>query len=177
MKRKAARIAKTRLFFALLLLGPMALCAAAQEGCSGFSWPVETEMAWMTSPLSEPAETGAQMPSLTAKAIALKLKPSQLITLPVKSGKKQPVAPDSYSGWFEIKSLPKSGLYQIALSHEGWIDVIQNGEPVQSQAFTGQKECKIVRKSVRFELGAGPVTVEISGAPADTVKVTIREAN
>ncbi len=177
MTRKAAQRGITKLFFAFVLLGPIALSANAQEGCSGFSWPVETEIAWMTSPASEPVESGAQLPGLAAKAIALKLKPSGLVTLPVKSGKKQPVAPDSYSGWFEIKSLPKNGLYQVTLSHEGWVDAIQNGEPVPSQAFTGKKECKIVRKSVRFKLGAAPVTIEISGAPAETIKVAIREAN
>ena len=73
--------------------------------------------------------------------------------------------------------MPKGGLYQISLSHEGWIDAVQNGELVQSHSFTGKQACKAVRKSVRYELGAGPVTVQISGAPVETVKVTIREAN
>ncbi len=124
MERKAAQKAKTAFVCALLLLGAAAIPAAAQEACSGFSWPVDTEIAWMTSPGSEPAVSGAKVPGLEAKAIALKLQPSAQVTLPVKSGTKKPIAPDSYSGWFEIASLPESGLYQVSLSDHGWIDVI-----------------------------------------------------
>lgn len=176
--RNTDQAANTRIILAVALLGATAIPAAAQEEYSGFGWPMGTEIAWMTSANSEAIESGAKMPGVAAKAIDLKLKPSKEVTLPVKSGmKKQAIAPDSYSGWFEVASLPKSGLYQISLSHEGWIDVAQNGEPVQSHGFTGKKGCKAVRKSVRFELGAGGVTIEISGAPAETVKVAIREVN
>ena len=71
----------------------------------------------------------------------------------------------------------KPGLYQISVSHNGWIDVAQNGAIVHSKAFTGARECAALHKSVRFEIGSGPVTVEISGAPAQTVKLAIRAAN
>ena len=177
MELKAAQ-ARIRFLPALILLGAMAIPAAAQEGCTGFGWPMSAEIAWMTAADSQAAETGAKMPGLAAKAIELKLKPSKEVTLPVKSGKKkQGIAADSYSGWFEIAGLPKAGLYQVSLSHEGWIDVAQNGELVQSKGFTGRKDCKAVHKSVRFELSAGPVIVEISGAPVETVKVSVREVN
>ncbi len=176
--RKTAQAANTRILLAVALLGAMAIPAAAQEECTGFGWPMGTEIAWMTSTDSESIESGAKMPGLAAKAIDLKLKPSKEVTLPVKSGmKKQGIAPESYSGWFEIASLPKGGLYQVTLSHEGWIDAVQKGELVESHGFTGKKGCKAVHKSVRYELGAGPVTIQISGAPAETVKVAIREVN
>jgi hypothetical protein len=152
--------------------------AAAQEGCAGFGFPLDTELAWMTAPDAETIETGAKIPALPAKAVSLKLKLSKDVTLPVKSGqKKQAVPPESYSGWFEITSLPKAGVYQISLSLHGWIDAAQNGELVQSRAFTGSPGCKTLRKSVRYEFGTGPLTVEVVGVPADTLKVTVREAN
>ncbi len=176
MKLKAAQ-SRMGILPAIILLGALAIPAAAQEGCTSFGWPMATEVAWMTAADSQAIETGAKMPGIAAKAIELKLKPSKDVTLPVKSGKKkQGIAPDSYSGWFEI-ALPKAGLYQLSLSHEGWFDAAQNGELVQSKGFTGRRDCKAVHKSVRFELGASPVIVQISGAPAETVKVTIREVN
>ncbi len=176
--QKTAQAANTRILLAFTLLGAMAIPAAAQEECKGFGWPMATEIAWMTSTDSEVMETGGKMPGLAAKAIDLKLKPSKEVTLPVKSGmKKQGIAASSYSGWFEIAALPKSGLYQISLSHEGWIDAVQNGELVQSHGFTGKRDCKAVHKSVRYELGAGPVTIQISGAPVEDVKVAVREVD
>ncbi len=185
MTRKTAQKTNTGLLLAFALLGAMAIPAAAQEapataeeGCSGFGWPMATEIAWMSAQDLETFDSGAKMPAPPAKAIAVKLKPSKDVTLPVKSGmKKQAVGPASFSGWMEIASLPKAGLYQISLSHEGWIDAVQNGESVLSHGFTGKKGCKAVHKSVRYELGAGPLTVQISGAPTETVTLAIRELN
>jgi len=176
--KHAARKANTTTFLAIALLGAMAIPAAAQEDCTGFSFPVETEIAWMKAADSESVEAGAKLPGLPAKAVTLKLKMTRDIALPVKSGrKKQAIGGGTYSGWFEIASLPKGGVYQISLSHDGWIDAAQNGELVQSQTFSGRPACKAVRKSVRYELGAGPLTVQVAGSPVETVKVTIREAN
>jgi hypothetical protein len=177
MRIKANRRTNAGFLLALTLSGAAALPAAAQEGCTGFAWPMETEIAWMTSSAAVSVGTGEKLQAPLAKAIALKLVPSKQAQLPFKPGiKKQAIAPDSYSGWFEIAGLPEGGLYQITISSHAWIDAVQNGELVQSQAFTGARECETVRKSVRYQLGAGPVTVQIDGAAAETVKVVIREA-
>ncbi len=175
---KARPRSKTRLLLALILSSALAIPAAAQEGCKGFAWPLETEIAWMSSPAGASIGSGETLQAPTASAIDLKLAPSNDAKLPFKSGaKKQAIAPDSYSGWFAIAGLPKDGLYQISISSYAWIDAVQNGEPTQSQAFTGAPACKLIRKSVRYKLAAGPITVQISGSPTETVKVAIREAN
>jgi hypothetical protein len=177
MTRKTAQ-ANTRFLLALTLLSAMAIPAVAEEDCTGFSFPVDTDIAWMKAADSVAIETGAKLPVPATKAVALKLKPTREVTLPVKSGrKKQAIGGGTYSGWFEIASLPKAGMYQISLSIDGWIDAAQNGELVQSHSFSGRPACKSVRKSVRYELGAGPVTVQVAGAPVDAAKITIREAN
>jgi hypothetical protein len=177
--KHATQKANTATFLAFALLGAMAIPATAQEdGCTGFSFPVDTEIAWMKAADSEAVEAGAKMPGLPAKAVTLKLKMTRDIALPAKSGRKrQAIGGATYSGWFEIANLPKSGMYQISLSLEAWIDAVQNGELVQSHSFSGRPACKAVRKSVRYELGAGPAIVQVAGSPVDTVKVTIREAN
>ena len=138
------------------LLGATAIPAAAQEGCTGFGWPMGTEIAWMTSADSEAIESGAKMPGLAAKAIDLKLKPSKEVTLPVKPGmKKQGIAADSYSGWFEIASLPKGGRYQVTLSHEGWIDAVQNGELVNRTDLPERKAAKPFTRASVTSLALG----------------------
>ena len=177
--RKTAQELKPRFLLAFALLGAMAIPAAAEEDCTGFSFSVDTDIAWMRSADSAAIETGAKVPALAAKAIALKLKPTRDITLPVKSGrKKQAIGNGTYSGWFEIASLPKAGMYQISLSIDG---LDRRGSEMESWCnptlSAESQACKSVRKSVRYELGAGPVTVQIAGAPVETVKVTIREAN
>ena len=68
----------------------------------------------------------------------------------------------------------KPGVYQVTLSGEGWIDLVQNGAALQSADHSGAKNCPGLRKSVRFEVGAAPVALQISGAPAETIKVAIR---
>jgi hypothetical protein len=152
--------------------------AAEDAGCGGFTWALDTELSWMAAPDGVSLESGAELPSPPSKAITLALQPAKSATMPVRPGvKKQAVGGDTFSGWLTLGGVAKPGLYQISLSHEGWIDVVQNGALVKSSAFTGRKECASIHKSVRFEIGSGPVTVQISGAPAQTVKLAIREAN
>ena len=67
----------------------------------------------------------------------------------------------------------KAGTYKITLSTEGWIDVEQNGQTVKSTAFSGAQGCEGVRKSVKFELAARPLTIELSGVPDNTIEIAV----
>jgi hypothetical protein len=152
--------------------------AADDAGCAGFTWALDTELAWMAATDGVSLESGAELPSPPSKAITLALQPAKSVTMPVTPGvKKQAVGADTFSGWLALSGVAKPGLYQISLSHGAWIDVVQNGALVPSQAFTGRKECVPIHKSVRFEIGPGPVTVQISGSSSQTVKLAIRAAN
>jgi len=51
---------------------------------------------------------------------------------------------------------------------------VQNGAELDSADHSGAKNCPGLRKSVRFNVGAAPVALQISGAPADSVRVAIR---
>ena len=65
---------------------------------------------------------------------------------------------DTYAAVVNVPKL-EPGLYQITLSGEAWIDVAQNGALVKSSDFSGQRDCPGVRKTVRFDLAAGPATI------------------
>ena len=154
------------------------VASAEDQACTGFSWPLDKEIGWMSAPESESVQTGGKISALPAKAVTLTLKPSKAEDLAVVSGvKKQAVGTDSFSGWFTIENVDKGGLYQISLSREGWIDVSQNGKLVDSTGFTGRRECTVLRKSVRYELAPGATLIQVVGAPADTIKVTIKQAD
>jgi hypothetical protein len=168
------------IIMAAIAVSSFSIAARAQDAsaCSGFNWPLETEISWLESADTETAQSGGELPALPAKAIALKLQPTKTVTFPVKPGmKKQGLGPESFSGFFTLTALPNPGIYQISLSHNAWIDVVQNKELMQSTGFTGKADCTKLRKSVRFEIGPGPVTVQIGGADVETIKVTIRPAS
>jgi hypothetical protein len=163
----------------LLVATAASLCcaSAALADCSGFKWPLDTELAWLAAGGDVALKSGGELDALPAKAITLALKPSNTVTMPVTAGvKQQAIGADTFSGWFTIPAGVKPGLYQVSISARAWIDVVQGGALVPSKGFSGRQECQAISKSVRFDLGPGPVTVQISGAPADSVRVTLNAA-
>ncbi|AGK57315.1 hypothetical protein HYPDE_28178 [Hyphomicrobium denitrificans 1NES1] len=169
-------------FWRLLPIAVLALTGmhgvAMAETCSGFKWPVDTEIGLIAAHEAEAVTTGGTIASIPTKAIELRLEPSPTVKFPITPGiKKQAIPQNSFSGWLTIAGVQKPGLYQITLPNHAWIDVVQNDELVQSTAFSGDPNCKTVRKSVRFELGVGSATVQIGGASENSIKLTIREAD
>ena len=165
------------LFAAAALLTAALPRAAAAETCTGFQWSVAAELSWVAAPDVEAVPTGGKIASIPDKAIELTLEPASSAKLPAASGiKKQAIPKDSFSGWFTIADVAKPGLYQITIPNRSWIDVVQNNELVSSTAFSGDKDCKSLRKSVQYELGVGPAVVQISGAPDKSMKLTIHAA-
>lgn len=152
--------------------------AAWAETCTGFKWSVESEIKLMAAPETEAVASGGQIASIPSKAIELKLEPAPSVKFPQASGiKKQAIPQSSFAGWFSIGEIGKPGLYQVTIPNHAWIDVVQNDDLVQSTAFSGDRDCKTVRKSVQFELGAGPATVQIGGVSEASMKLTIRPAD
>jgi len=160
--------------------------AASAETCTAFKWSVAADLTLMTAPEAVTVASGGAIASVPSKAIQLQLEPSPGIKFPAASGikfpaasgiKKQAIPQNSFSGWFKIDAIAKPGLYQITIPDHSWIDVVQNDDLVQSTAFSGDPECKTLRKSVQFELGSGPVIVQIGGSAEKTMKLTVREAD
>jgi hypothetical protein len=83
---------------------------------------------------------------------------------------------DSSGGVISISNLPKAGSYQVTTSAEGWIDAVQNGKAVGAAAHTGRRDCADVRKSVRFDLQPGAVTLQLSGVDSKSIKVAVLPA-
>ena len=171
---------------ALVLLGPAALAQGAHDhhppaksvpadgmsdGCESFKWPLDKERAAFNDAGLEKAASGAARGPLKEQAFTLVLVSAKDVAYAVPPAKKKD---DGFAGLVAFAAPEKPGLYQVTLSGEGWIDLVQNGAGLDSTDHTGAKKCAGLRKSVRFSVGAAPVTLQINAAPADTIKVAIR---
>jgi hypothetical protein len=80
-------------------------------------------------------------------------------------------------GWFGgavwLPSVERSATYQVTLSEEAWIDVIQDGKYVRSIGSSGRSDCPGLRKSVRSVLAPTPFVLQLSGAVLDAIVVAI----
>jgi hypothetical protein len=162
---------------AVLALSPAALAAEETGGCESFAWPLSTELQWMKAPDSEAVASGAKLPAPPAKAIAFSLEPMNAVTFPVApTGRLKPNG-DVYGGVLTFDGVGAPGLYQVTLQTGGWVDVIQNGKALKSTSHSGKSDCDGMRKSVRFNIGAGPVTIEFSNMKNDSIKFAIRHAD
>ena len=140
---------------ALLLSG-----GAARADCDHFKWSLAKEKAWFAL---SPEPAGAEIaPAERAVELALKQGDAAGFVLPLK----KPMGPSEYGGVVHIAALAKAGLYQVTLSNEAWVDVIQNQARARTRNVSRQSDCPAFAKSVRFELAAGPAVLQISGVAA-----------
>jgi len=158
---------------ALLFLAAAIGGANAQDasGCGKFKWSVARERAWFAAspkPVDAGAEVGAGDSGYVVALVAGDA--AGFVAAPGRAPK-----PGTFGGVVKT-SISKAGPYQITLSDEAWIDVVQNGASVKSSGFSGQKTCPGVRKSVRFDLAAGPATVQISNAEVAKIMLAVAPA-
>ena len=141
-------------------------------GCDKFKWPLDKERATLT---------GTDLPKLASGAsVTFPIPWASIVTLAPFADAKLPVAPErapksptSYAGFLQVGAPAKAGTYKITLSSEGWIDVVQDGHAVKSTAFSGAPGCEGVRKSVKFDFAAKPLTIELSSVPDNTIKIAV----
>ncbi len=154
-------------------VGALARPAVAQEpvGCDKFKWPIEAERALLTAPAIAQVTSGG---ALAAPPVAanVALTPFAQTKLPLPP-ERAPKAPDTFAGFVRLAAPPRPGTYKVTLAAEGWIDLVQDGRLVKSQAFSGATGCDGVRKSVKFELAAQPFTIQFSGMRANAIRLAV----
>jgi hypothetical protein len=160
-----------------LLLGLVASTAARAaepSGCDKFKWDITRERAALTAADRQKLESGAEIAALPAPGLSLTLRPiadAKLPTAPERAPKE-----GSFAGFARIPTAPKAGLYTVSLSAAAWIDVVQDGKVLRPMAFSGATDCDGIRKTVKYDLGAQPFVLQISGAPAPSISVAILPA-
>ncbi|KQP38341.1 hypothetical protein ASF49_04875 [Methylobacterium sp. Leaf104] len=150
---------------------PGALPAADPAACTRFDWSLLREQAWFSAAGLPRVEAGGTLPAAMPAAI-LVLKPQAEVAPPFAPSREP--TPGSYGGALHLEAPLAPGAYQVTLSDRAWIDVSQDGRTTRPPtASTMRPGCPMLAKSVRFQLGTAPITLLISGAPADTIRIAV----
>ena len=164
-----------RAALAALALALLAVAAEAEEpaACSQFKWPLAAERAWFEGGKLDEHRSGAAAGDLAPGAFALVLSPSAEVSFVLPpEGKPRPDKP--LGAILSFATVVAPGIYQVTLSDEAWIDIIQDGAYRPSLEFSGVHGCPGMRKSVRFHFKQAPLVLQLSGASAASLKVAIR---
>jgi hypothetical protein len=153
----------------LALLGP---ARATDDGCEKFAWSLAGERAAFAAPDKTAVAAGETLTAVPVGALVIRLQPGVQASFEMPPERK-PRTEQWHGGTVRLPALAKPGIYQITLSDDAWIDVIQNGRYARSVGSTGRSDCPGVRKSVRLDLDASPVVLQMSGVAGDTIAVTI----
>lgn len=148
--------------------------AHAEDGCDKFAWPLARERAQLAAPEKQNVRSGEELHTpLPAVLLQLKAGGADYAMPPERTPRTE-----SWSGGSLRFSGPeKAGVYQVSLSDEAWIDIVQDGRYARSVGSTGRSDCPGLRKSVRFELSASPFIVQISGVSSASIALTVGPVN
>jgi hypothetical protein len=156
-----------------LLAAPVS--AEAADGCDKFAWPLTQEQQQLAAALTMAAKAGDTLTGLPRAALVLELAaPADAkYTMPPE---RKPKAEKWFGGALSFPAPTKAGIYQITLSDEAWVDLVQDGRYARSVGSTGRSDCPGLRKSVRFEVSASPFVLQLSGVTTGTIKLTVAPA-
>jgi hypothetical protein len=157
---------------ALALLGAAPAWAAEEpSGCDKFKWPIDRERAALTAPDRTKLTSGGELVSLPSTGVTLALvtpADAKLPTPPERAPKE-----GTFAGFASIKTAPKAGLYTVSLSSGGWVDVVQDGHFLKPKAFSGATDCDGIRKTMKYELSASPLVLQVSGTRDNSISIAI----
>ena len=156
-----------------LLFGSVAPVWAAEEpsGCDKFKWPIERERAALTAPDRIKLASGGELAALPATGMTLALQApadARLPTPPERAPKD-----GTFAGFTSIKTAPKAGIYTVSLSAGGWVDLVQDGHFLKPRAFSGATDCDGIRKTMKYQIGASPFVLQVSGTRENSVSIAI----
>jgi hypothetical protein len=143
--RETMRCLTINAILMLVLMLP-AKAADGEGGCEKFAWPLARERAWFASPEISSISVGDHPTTVPKDAFGVRLQPasrSVFAILPERKPKTQ--AWFGGSIWFPV--LGDGGIYQVTLSEDAWIDIVQDGRLARSVGHSGRKDCPGLRKS------------------------------
>jgi hypothetical protein len=159
-------------FIGLMLLSGSAWAQDA-GGCAKFKWSIAREQSAFATAGLQAVAPGKPLPRIMDPAV-VRLQPVAEVAFVQPPGHKP--RDGTFGGVFKLPPIAVAGTYQLTLSDDAWIDMLQGGHEVRSSAVSGVKDCPGIRKSVRFALQTGDASVQISGSPSDSMKVELLPA-
>jgi hypothetical protein len=155
----------------LLLLGASAYAAEEPSGCDKFKWGIERERAALTAPDRIKLVSGGELGALPSTGLTLGLRAPTEAKLP--SPPERAPSEGTFAGFASFKGPPKAGTYTVSMSAGGWVDVVQEGHFLKPKAFSGATDCDGIRKTMKYEIGAGPFVLQVSGTKQDSISIAI----
>ncbi len=167
---------------AFLLLALAATAARAQDerqpmpaadpaSCTQFDWSLLREQAWFSAAGLPRVESGGTLPAAMPAAL-LKLKPQAELTPPFPPSRE--AKPGTFGGILHLDAPLTPGAYQVTVSDRAWVDVSQDGTTTRPViAHTMRPGCPMLAKSARFQLGTAPITILVSNAASDTIRIAV----
>jgi len=155
---------------ALLSTAP-AFAAEEPSGCDKFKWNIDRERAALTAPDRVKLASGGELAALPPTGMTLALRAPAEAKLP--SPPERAPRDGTFAGFASFKSAPKAGIYTVSLSAGGWVDLVQDGHVLKPKAFSGATDCDGIRKTMKYEIAASPLLLQVSGTREDTVSVAI----
>lgn len=141
-------------------------------GCGKFGWPVTRELSFFAKTDNPTVATPATRPALPEGALVLELEADGEASLPMPPERRSRSG-NGYGGAVSFGAVPRAGLYQITLSEDALLDVIQSGKYLRKAASHMRRDCPSIRRSIRVTLGAGPLVLQFGGVEMPTVTIAV----
>jgi hypothetical protein len=154
------------------LVAALPVLAAAEEpsGCAAFRWPIERERAALAAAAKPTIANGGALAYDVAATLELApLSEAGLAHAPERA----PKSAQSFAGHFALPAPAKSGTFLVTLASSGWVDVVDNGAFLHPKGFSGAVGCEGARKSVRFDLPARPLDIQLSGVKDAKIAIIV----
>jgi hypothetical protein len=145
---------------------------ASADGCEKFAWSLAREQVWVAAPDKASVAAGETLAALPKAAVVIRLQPASQAAFELPPERK-PRSDQWFGGTVRFPAIERPGIYQVTLSDDAWIDIIQEGRYARSVGSTGRSDCQGLRKSVRLELGPAPFALQISGVASDRIVIAI----
>ena len=159
-------------FFIAILMSLLVPANAAEDGCDKFAWSLAREQTLLAAVDKPAVKAGQTLTAIPKGALVLNLQSGADAVFAMPPERKSKVE-RWFGGAIRFPGLEKPGIFQVTLSDEAWIDVIQDDRYVRSVGSTGRSDCPGLRKSVRLDLGTSPFVLQISGVTSDAIAVAI----
>ena len=154
----------------VLFAATSARAAEEPSGCDKFKWNIDRERAALTAPDRQKFASGYALGDLPPTRMTLALRPPDEAKLPLPPER----APKegTFAGFVNFQA-PKPGIYTVSLSAGGWVDLVQEGRALKPTAFSGATDCDGIRKTMKYEISAGPFVLQVSGIKENSVSIAV----
>lgn len=155
------------LFLLLAAAGLVVAAPAAAADCDSGKWPLSAVQKHFGGTLPA-VGAGDALPALGAPAL-VNLAAQSDVAFPHPPGRAGKADP-AYAAVIKLGVQPP-GAYQVTVSGGAWIDVAENNDLAKPSGIIRPKDCAGVDKSLRFKTSGGPLSIQISGSFAKTIKL------